>query len=938
MAEPSRLSSSKQFREQVFQQSSQMRWLKAQIAAIAIAVGMLPVLGIGTVIYYFASQSIDHQIQEAKQEGAAHLATTTLPRQKGQLALLLLGTGATALLSGIVTRAWATRAFRSTLQTAADVKLEIVEQAKVERTPTFTEAISAIRKANTEADVLQTSVEASHRVIDSDRVVIYALDEYGAGTVIAESVKPGWSIIVNSTINDPCFGTSYFESYRQGRVKATDNISTEVSPCYLKQLQGFSVKANLVAPILKGKDLFGLLIAHQCSGPRHWQDFEIQWFTQLASQTGFALEKIQLLEDRAELQRQAERAIEWKTFFTTSTQKIHASLNPEDVLKTAVDQVRRVFACDRALIYSVDRVSMGVIIAESVNPNFPKALGRRIEDPCFEARYIKQYENGRVRAIDNIYDAGVTPCYIDQLEILEVKANLVAPVLHEGKLLGLLVAHQCSEPRHWTPMEIGWFEQIAVQVGYALDNAKLAEQVEQMAEDSANKLLLKDYFIDASRQIHASLDLQTVLDTSVSEVRRVLNCDRVLMYSVTPDSRGLVIAESVSRDFPKALGRRIDDPCFEAKYIQHYEDGRVRAINNIYDSGMTQCYLDQLEALAVKANLVAPVLHEGKILGLLVAHQCSEPRQWKPLEIDWFTQIAVQIGYAIDNTTLIGRVNQFSDNGDLQQRVSVLLESLSRDIQHQVDSATAATKHIQAVMESAQAIMGMVHQAEVQVQQTEQTMSDGHELLNQTVDHVSTVQQSLVDSAAKLKHLGPASKQISECLTLINDLGAQMSQEVMQLAISAGQTREGHQMAVLSTAEAVRFLNEQLVETTTSTESLVAELTTTVKAIGDSIEIGVDQSATGTRCVQETYRKLNEIAAVSDQLEMLISQLSQVAAMQVQSSTAASQITRKLADVAHQTSEHSGAIIQSFAVPAMSAIRNSNGVVQAAVEPDRELR
>jgi hypothetical protein len=42
--------------------------------------------------------------------------------------------------------------------------------------------------------------------------------------------------------------------------------------------------------------------------------------------------------------------------------------------------------------------------------------------------------------------------------------------------------------------------------------------------------------------------------------------------------------------------------------------------------------------------------------------------------------------------------------------------------------------------------------------------------------------------------------------------------------------------------------------------------------------------------------------------------------------------------VAHQTSEHSGAIVQSFAVPAITAIRNSNGVVQAAVEPNRELR
>ncbi|MEM7555641.1 MAG: GAF domain-containing protein, partial [Cyanobacteria bacterium P01_A01_bin.84] len=88
-------------------------------------------------------------------------------------------------------------------------------------------------------------------------------------------------------------------------------------------------------------------------------------------------------------------------------------------------------------------------------------------------------QNGRVKATDNIYEANLSSCYVEELEKLEVKANLVAPIINQGRLLGILVAHQCSQPRHWQEHEIKWFSQIAMQVGFALENAKvLAETVD----------------------------------------------------------------------------------------------------------------------------------------------------------------------------------------------------------------------------------------------------------------------------------------------------------------------------------------------------------------------------------------------------------------------------------------------------------------------------
>jgi methyl-accepting chemotaxis protein len=124
------------------------------------------------------------------------------------------------------------------------------------------------------------------------------------------------------------------------------------------------------------------------------------------------------------------------------------------------------------------------IIVELSSPNlllqgWTQALAETIDDPCFKEKHIKLYKDGRVRAIDNIYQAGLTDCHIKTLEQFEVKANLVAPILKDNQLLGLLIAHHCSETRAWQQSEIDLFTQLATQIGFALDQANLLEQVEQ---------------------------------------------------------------------------------------------------------------------------------------------------------------------------------------------------------------------------------------------------------------------------------------------------------------------------------------------------------------------------------------------------------------------------------------------------------------------------
>ncbi|MDJ0689733.1 MAG: GAF domain-containing protein [Xenococcaceae cyanobacterium MO_188.B32] len=345
----------------------------------------------------------------------------------------------------------------------------------------------------------------------------------------------------------------------------------------------------------------------------------------------------------ADVQKQIEEQLLWTEYLPDVIQQIRQSLKTKDILRTSVREVRRILNCDRVVVYSLDRNNYGTIVAESVAHGWTRAEGRVIIDPCFEAKYLDNYRDGRVRAWSNIYEAGMSRCYIKQLEKLEVKANLVVPIINEGKVKRLLVAHQCSDTRQWLQSEISWIAQIATQVSFALENARLLADARQLRQQAEEEMMWAEWATDSIQQIRQSLKTKDILRTSVREVRRILNCDRVVVYSLERNNYGTIVAESVAHGWTRAEGIVIKDPCFEAKYLDNYRDGRVRAWSNIYEAGMSRCYIEQLEKLEVKANLVVPIINKGKVKSLLVAHQCSDTRQWLQPEIRWIAQIATQV-------------------------------------------------------------------------------------------------------------------------------------------------------------------------------------------------------------------------------------------------------------------------------------------------------
>jgi hypothetical protein len=184
---------------------------------------------------------------------------------------------------------------------------------------------------------------------------------------------------------------------------------------------------------------------------------------------------------------------------------------------------------------------------------------------------------------------------------------------------------------------------------------QLAEQAErQRQEETWRQQVERERLVtEIAQRIRRSLNLEEILSTTVSEVRQFLQSDRVFIYRFDPDWSGIVAVESVAPGWLPILGTKVKDSFFvEASCRDLYTQGRIQATEDIYTAGLSDCHLDLLARLQVRANLVVPIVQGEQLWGLLVANHCSQARQWQALELNLLQNLATQLAIAIQQSTL----------------------------------------------------------------------------------------------------------------------------------------------------------------------------------------------------------------------------------------------------------------------------------------------
>ncbi|HZG41285.1 MAG TPA: methyl-accepting chemotaxis protein [Nodosilinea sp.] len=239
------------------------------------------------------------------------------------------------------------------------------------------------------------------------------------------------------------------------------------------------------------------------------------------------------------------------------------------------------------------------------------------------------------------------------------------------------------------------------------------------------------------------------------------------------------------------------------------------------------------------------------------------------------------------------------------------VRTLAESANQQANAILAALDRVQEMTTSVQLVAANAEKAEAAVLQAEQTVAQGDDAMNRTVDGIMAIRETVADTAKKVKRLGESSQKISNVVNLISGFAAQTNMLALNASIEASRAGEGGKgFAVV--AEEVRELARQSAEATTEIEKLVASIQAETNAVITAMETGTEQVVTGTQLVDETRQSLNQITAVSRQISALVAAIADATVVQSQASEVVSETMTSVATTASQNSSAATQVADAF--------------------------
>ncbi|WP_421658085.1 GAF domain-containing protein [Leptothermofonsia sp. ETS-13] len=478
-------------------------------------------------------------------------------------------------------------------------------------------------------------------------------------------------------------------------------IYRPVDPCHVEYLTAMGVNSSVVVPLMHHEKLWGLLVSHNAIS-RRVEERELEFLQLVADQVSVAIAQSALL---SQARQQAERE--------KTVNRIAALLHsqPDIPLQAALEETITAFQGSGGRLYIADQtnhpsqsLSVGVqpIALDANNP----AIEQLSSWQTFFSPEAKPSERTRIWAIADFYKQPELRTLAALFRSTSIRGVLVIALQYHQQFLGYLsifrnevdteklwAGHfdpdqrqlkprnsfaawkesKKGQPPNWTGNDLELAQALGEHFSMAIQqhqlyqqiqslNARLEQQVRDRTLELEKATEQQKSLAQVIAKIRASLDIDTIIQAAVQEVREMLEADRAIVFRFYPEAdcnAGEIVSEDVLPPFNSILLENTHDRWFvEEQSISRYKQGKVHAIADIHASGLPNYRVEILSQFQIRAKLVVPLLKGENLWGLLCIHQCSGPRQWEPSEIEFVVQIADQLSVALQQTELLTQTQQ----------------------------------------------------------------------------------------------------------------------------------------------------------------------------------------------------------------------------------------------------------------------------------------
>ncbi|MBW4664838.1 MAG: GAF domain-containing protein [Chroococcus sp. CMT-3BRIN-NPC107] len=711
---------------------------------------------------------------------------------------------------------------------------ELAQIAQQERT--LAKVIDKIRNSLDINVVFNTTTQEVRQLLQVDRVVVYRFNADWSGEFVAESVAPGWTSVISKGFKEQVGDCAGLQSLRPGNTSiyqqqglvaqdrnrqsfsVDDIFQVGFSAQYLESMEQIEAKAYLTTSIFVGDKLWGLLATYQNSGPRQWQKSEEKLLTQIGNQFGIALQQAEYLQQvEAKTQQLTQIAEQERTVYRV-IDKIRKSLDLNEIFKATTQEVRKLLKADRVLVYQFNADWSGKVVSESVGASWTPLAAQKLNSDLvdcdsvrglakgsdrYEDTHLKESKGGRYRQdkegfrVNDIYEAGFSPCYIQSLERFEARAYVTIPIFAGEQLWGLLSTYQNSGPRQWEESEEKLVNQIGIQFGIAVQQAATLEKIQIQAQ----KLL------DVGKREKAAKEkLQQTAIQLLIAVRPALEGDLTVRAKITEDELG-TIADAYNNTI-QSLRKLVIEVKKAADNVALTSNNSESAIVNLSTQAQYQVeeLTDTLEQIQEMVNVTQIVSHHAQQVEVAL-HQANQTVETGNAAMSRTVDGILEIKKTVTDTGK--KIKRLSESSQKISRVVSLISNFSNQTQllalNAAIEATRAGEYGRGFAVVADEVRSLARQSAKATNEIEKlvqeiqaetidvalAMETGIEQVAQGTDLVNQTRQSLDAIALSTAEISQLVQGITSSTLAQTQQSEAVTQTITDLAVVATRTSAG---------------------------------------------------------------------------------------------------------------------------------------------------
>jgi len=274
-----------------------------------------------------------------------------------------------------------------------------------------------------------------------------------------------------------------------------------------------------------------------------------------------------------------------------------------------------------------------------------QALG--LDFTTHQAREVMSSPVFSARAEDSLWDV--------QQQMERYNVHRLAVVGSQGELIGIITQNhvmQSVQPLELYRLAEGLEARVSQLEAEKIElltrrTAELEQEVQARTTALEAKARQEHLLTHLSSQIRASLNLQDILDTTVREVRSLLDCDRVIIYELATDHGATAIAEAMMGHEVSVLHGSPPNTWLSADRLAVYRQGEIHVVDDVNAADVDHSLRHTAPDFDSRAQLIVPILVEHRLWGLMLAVYHTAPHPWRSDEVDLVQKLSVHLAIAI---------------------------------------------------------------------------------------------------------------------------------------------------------------------------------------------------------------------------------------------------------------------------------------------------